>query len=110
MRRGTAMLVAGTCAGAVVVVLGVAAAVRPPDQAVPPSPAGPPLTTSVATTATAAPPDRAADRLRSAGSRTSCPGRPSPAEPARPGGCHRFSHRPGAGRPELAGSAVPSRG
>ncbi|MDS0139565.1 MULTISPECIES: hypothetical protein [unclassified Amycolatopsis] len=57
MRRRNAMVLAGTCAAAVVAMLAVAAAVRPPGPAeagslpvVPPS-----LTTSVATTATAAP-------------------------------------------------------
>ncbi|MCR6483911.1 hypothetical protein M8542_13890 [Amycolatopsis sp. OK19-0408] len=59
MHRGNAMLLAGTCAGAVVAMLVVAAAVRPPG---PPAAAGslrttsPALTTSVATTATSAPP------------------------------------------------------
>ncbi|WP_460439245.1 serine hydrolase [Amycolatopsis stemonae] len=57
MHRGNAMLLAGTCAGAVVAMLVVAAAVRPPAPfaaASPALPAAPALTTSVATTATSA--------------------------------------------------------
>ncbi|MEV6824784.1 hypothetical protein [Amycolatopsis sp. NPDC051102] len=83
MRRGTAMLVAGTCAGAVVAVLGVAAAVRPPDPAGPLPPAGPSLITSVATTATAAPPERAVEQLRG-GPRSpiTCTGSPVSSSPA----------------------------
>ncbi|WP_103339075.1 hypothetical protein [Amycolatopsis sp. CA-126428] len=58
MHRRNATLLAGTCAGAVVAVLVVAAAVRPPGPAeAPPLPAPPALTTSAATTATAAPPE-----------------------------------------------------
>ncbi|GLY40716.1 hypothetical protein Amsp01_067390 [Amycolatopsis sp. NBRC 101858] len=63
MHRGNAVLLAGACAGAVVAMLVVAAAVRPP---VPHAAAGPALatapsyTTSVATTATSAPPETSA--------------------------------------------------
>ncbi|MGW5746104.1 hypothetical protein [Amycolatopsis sp. NPDC003861] len=57
MHRKNAMVLAGTCAAAVVAMLAVAAAVRPPGPAEAGSLPGvpPPLTTSVATTATAAP-------------------------------------------------------
>jgi hypothetical protein len=58
MQRGNAMLLAGTCAGAVVAMLVVAATVRPPGPAEAAGPAlttAPSLTTSVATTATSAP-------------------------------------------------------
>jgi hypothetical protein len=57
------MLSAGTCAGAVVALLVVAAAIRPPGPAAaagPAVPATPALTTSVATTATSAPPETSA--------------------------------------------------
>ncbi|MEV7098977.1 hypothetical protein AB0M80_39720 [Amycolatopsis sp. NPDC051045] len=62
MDRRSARLLAGTCAGAVVAMLGMAAAVRPPGPAESgPLPVVPPaLTTSVATTATAAPPETSA--------------------------------------------------
>ncbi len=49
------MLLAGTCAGAVVAMLVAAAAVRPPGPGAQPLPAPPQLSTSVATTATSAP-------------------------------------------------------
>ncbi|WIX99436.1 hypothetical protein QRX60_36085 [Amycolatopsis mongoliensis] len=71
MHRGGAMLLAGTCAGAVVAMLVAAAAVRPPgpaEAAGPSHPAAPSLTTSVATTATSAPPETAARQ----------PGKPGP--------------------------------
>lgn len=57
------MLLAGTCAGAVVAMLVVAAAVRPPGPAAAAGPSlttAPSLTTSVATTATSAPPETSA--------------------------------------------------
>ncbi|MEV6641860.1 serine hydrolase [Amycolatopsis sp. NPDC051371] len=59
MHRGNAMLLAGTCAGAVVAMLVVASAVRPPGPAAAAGPSlatAPSYTTSVATTATSAPP------------------------------------------------------
>ncbi|MEU0791673.1 hypothetical protein ABZ342_16510 [Amycolatopsis sp. NPDC005961] len=65
MHRGTAMLLAGTCAGAVVAMLVVASAVRPPGPAAAAGPAlatAPSYTTSVATTATSAPPETSAKR------------------------------------------------
>ncbi|MEV7041368.1 serine hydrolase [Amycolatopsis sp. NPDC051061] len=63
MHRGNAMLLAGTCAGAVAAMLVVAAAVRPPRPAAAAGPeltTAPSYTTSVATTATSAPPETSA--------------------------------------------------
>ncbi|WP_439379954.1 hypothetical protein [Amycolatopsis lexingtonensis] len=55
MHRGSAWVLAGTCAGAVVAILVVAASMRPPDPVPARPPAPPSLSTSVATTATSAP-------------------------------------------------------
>jgi len=62
------MLLAGTCAGAVVAMLVVAAALRPPEPAAAADPSlatVPMLTTSVATTATSAPPETSATKTGS---------------------------------------------
>ncbi|MGW3958961.1 hypothetical protein ACWED2_03995 [Amycolatopsis sp. NPDC005003] len=93
MRRGNAMLLAGTCLGAAATALAVAAAVRPPVPAetLPP----PALITSVATTATAAPPasppaelvERVPGSSVCPGTTSSPAGRARPAPPRRRPGC-----------------------
>ncbi|RSD09489.1 serine hydrolase [Amycolatopsis eburnea] len=99
MHRGNAILLAATCAGAVVAMLGAAAAVRPPGPAAAQPPASPSLSTSVATTATSAPAPPLPDEAALA---ALVPGRLSVLVHDRETGQDVVSHRPDAVYPSAS--------